>query len=215
MLAIDGGNSKTDVALVAADGTLLGARPRARVTGVPDGGDDRRHRRHDRGRGAGGGAGAPAGRSRSDTVAPAWPTPTCPRRRSSWPGCCAAQGWGTRTTVANDTFAVLRAGLVTPAATPWGVGGDLRRRHQLRGRRPGRADHRLPGARRASPATGAAASALGQRGAVVGDPGRGRPRAADRAARRRCAAHFGLADGPRRGHRDPPGQDRAPTTCRS
>jgi N-acetylglucosamine kinase-like BadF-type ATPase len=33
----------------------------------------------------------------------------------------AAEGWSDTTKVANDTFAVLRAGLVTPAGRPWGV----------------------------------------------------------------------------------------------
>ncbi|HMH91066.1 MAG TPA: BadF/BadG/BcrA/BcrD ATPase family protein, partial [Streptosporangiaceae bacterium] len=36
-------------------------------------------------------------------------------------GLLAEQGWGASITVANDTFAVLRAGLVTPAGAPWGV----------------------------------------------------------------------------------------------
>jgi N-acetylglucosamine kinase-like BadF-type ATPase len=119
VLAIDGGNSKTDVALVAADGTLLGA-----------------------GRGPGsrefptaetiGAIGATiAAAARAAGLAPGWPvaqdTVACmanadlPEEEEQLAGLLAEQGWGTRTTVANDTFAVLRAGLVTPAATPWGV----------------------------------------------------------------------------------------------
>ena len=84
VLAIDGGNSKTDIALVAADGTLLasGRGPGVRTFPTPEvlaaigaaiGG----------GRAGGGTAARVAGGGR--TPWPAWPTPTCPRKRNGWP----------------------------------------------------------------------------------------------------------------------------------
>jgi N-acetylglucosamine kinase-like BadF-type ATPase len=136
VLAIDGGNSKTDVALVAADGTLLAS---ARGGGVP-------------------GMKAPdetlrvLGSAAAEAAAAAglWPDgavlPTDgagllgdgagPRIASHLSACLAnadlpeeerqatellsAQGWTETTRVANDTFAVLRAGLDGPGPY-WGV----------------------------------------------------------------------------------------------
>jgi N-acetylglucosamine kinase-like BadF-type ATPase len=123
VLAVDGGNSKTDVALVAADGTLLAS---ARGPGVP-------------------GMLAPEETIRvlaslvRDVAAraglsPAGPGPRIARHLSA---CVAnadlpeeerqlgealrAEGWTDTTQVANDTFAVLRAGLDGPGPH-WGVG---------------------------------------------------------------------------------------------
>jgi N-acetylglucosamine kinase-like BadF-type ATPase len=119
VLAIDGGNSKTDVALVAADGSLLasGRGPGTREFPTPA-------------TIAAIGA-AIAAAAREAGLAPGWPaadaTVACmanadlPEEEEQLAAMLAAQGWGTRTTVANDTFAVLRAGLVTPAGRPWGV----------------------------------------------------------------------------------------------
>ena len=194
MLAIDGGNSKTDVALVAADGTLLasargpgdaqglGSRTMVGVLGRP-------------GRAAAAAqAGLPTagpGADRRGTCRPAWPTPTCPRRNASWPRLLRAQGWTRHHAVANDTFAVLRAGLDGPGPH-WGVGGHLRRRDQLRGRRAGRADH--AGFSRSAPMTGdwGGGDGLGREAvwwAIRAEDGRG-PQTALREA---VAAHFGVA----------------------
>ena len=189
VLAIDGGNSKTDVALVAADGTLLasGRGPGSRAfptaatiaaIGAAIAAAAARTRACRR-----------AGRSPS-ARSPAWPTRTCPRRSSGWPALLAAAGWGAATPVANDTFAVLRAGLDAPARRAVGRGGNLRRGHQLRGRRPGRAD---TGFLALGGITGDWGGGLGLGRAALwwairAEDGRG-PETALRAA---VAAHFGL-----------------------
>ena len=122
VLAIDGGNSKTDVALVAADGTLLAC---ARGPGVP-------------------GMMAPdetvrvLGTAAAKAAAAAGLSPdgAGPRIAGHLSACVAnadlpeeerqlteilnAQGWTDTTRVANDTFAVLRAGLDGPGPH-WGV----------------------------------------------------------------------------------------------
>jgi N-acetylglucosamine kinase-like BadF-type ATPase len=122
VLAIDGGNSKTDVALVAADGTLLAS---ARGPGVP-------------------GMMAPdetlqvLGSAAAEAAAAAGLPPGAagPRIASHLSACVAnadlpeeerrltdllnAQGWTGTARVANDTFAVLRAGLDGPGPY-WGV----------------------------------------------------------------------------------------------
>ena len=138
VLAIDGGNSKTDVALVAADGTLLASarRPgRARDAGA---GETLRVL----------GSGARGGRRRAQPAAGpgdriAAHLSACvanadlPEEEQQLTEALRAEGWSDTAHVANDTFAVLRAGLDGPAPH-WGVGGHLRRGHQLRGRGPGR-----------------------------------------------------------------------------
>jgi N-acetylglucosamine kinase-like BadF-type ATPase len=119
VLAIDGGNSKTDVALVAADGTLLasGRGPGSRTFPAPA-------------TIAAIGA-AIAAAARAAGLPDGWPaaerTVACianadlPAEEQRLAGLLAAAGWGAATEVANDTFAVLRAGLDTPPAGPWGV----------------------------------------------------------------------------------------------
>ncbi len=125
VLAIDGGNSKTDVALVAADGTLLGS---ARGSGVPANlsgptvamlativGQAARD------------AGLHAGLARAAGTPIARHTIACmanadlPEDEHRLAGMLREQGWSDTTEVANDTFAVLRAGL-DPAGGSWGVG---------------------------------------------------------------------------------------------
>jgi N-acetylglucosamine kinase-like BadF-type ATPase len=123
VLAIDGGNSKTDAALVAADGTLLAsargpgvpsrltleemvgvlgtvARAAAARTGLPTAGPGTRIARH-----------------LSACVANA----DLPEEEQELTEALRAEGWTDTTHVANDTFAVLRAGLDGPAPH-WGVG---------------------------------------------------------------------------------------------
>jgi N-acetylglucosamine kinase-like BadF-type ATPase len=125
VLAIDGGNSKTDVVLVAADGTVRG---RARGPGVP--------RKlsagtvamlapvvaaaaADAGRAGAGpdGAGAAVAGHAVACMANA----DLPDEEQLLGEMLRAQGWSATTQVANDTFAVLRAGLADPPASPWGV----------------------------------------------------------------------------------------------
>jgi len=128
VLAVDGGNSKTDVALVAADGSLL-----ATATGP----GMRSFYAHPAWLGdlAGlvasvqqqtGRTGQPAAAHLSACVANA----DLPEEEEELAAALAARGWGGTVTVANDTFAVLRAGLdsagspagAEPASMgPWGV----------------------------------------------------------------------------------------------
>ena len=125
VLAIDGGNSKTDVALVAADGSLLAglrgpgmdaqrdgvaqtigllgtlvAEAAARAHPVPAGGSP--------------GPGFPVAEHISACVANA----DLPEEEEEVGAALRAQGWSRTTSVVNDTFAVLRAGL--DAAGPGG-----------------------------------------------------------------------------------------------
>jgi N-acetylglucosamine kinase-like BadF-type ATPase len=119
VLAIDGGNSKTDVALVGADGTLLasGRGPGSRAFPTPEtiaaiGATIAAAARE---------AGLPPGWPAADAVVACMANADLPEEEDQLAGLLTAQGWGASTTVANDTFAVLRAGLVTPAGRPWGV----------------------------------------------------------------------------------------------
>jgi N-acetylglucosamine kinase-like BadF-type ATPase len=125
VLAIDGGNSKTDVALVAPDGALLAL---VRGAGLPQR--------------LGNGTIALIGDLVSSAVKEAGTGPTTPLAAEHLVACVANadlpseerqlermlqdQGWATSTTVANDTYAVLRAGLddvpVCGASQHWGVG---------------------------------------------------------------------------------------------
>jgi N-acetylglucosamine kinase-like BadF-type ATPase len=122
VLAIDGGNSKTDVALVAADGTLLA---RARGPGVPGMmlAEETIKVLGDAARAAAARAGLPPGgpgrriaRHLSACVANA----DLPEEEQQLSELLRAQGWTDSTHLANDTFAVLRAGLDGPAPH-WGV----------------------------------------------------------------------------------------------
>ena len=123
VLAIDGGNSKTDVALVAADGSLLAT---ARGPGMP-GADvleewlaavaglvaqvQQRAGMH----------GRPVARHISACVA----NVDLPEEEERTKAALRALGWSTTVEAVNDTFAVLRAGLdgtAAPGGTHWGIG---------------------------------------------------------------------------------------------
>jgi N-acetylglucosamine kinase-like BadF-type ATPase len=122
VLAIDGGNSKTDVALVAADGTLLAS---ARGAGVPGVllldetigvlGTTARLAAAEAGL-APAGPGERIARHLSACVANA----DLPEEEVQLAEAVGAEGWCDTAEVANDTFAVLRAGLDGPGPY-WGV----------------------------------------------------------------------------------------------
>ena len=112
VLAIDGGNSKSDLALVAGDGT-----PLATVRGPGMAG----HLSLDeklgvlgtliaRAQRQAGWPGSPVARHLSACVANA----DLPEEEEEMAAALRARGWTATTAVFNDTFAVLRAGLVTP-----------------------------------------------------------------------------------------------------
>jgi N-acetylglucosamine kinase-like BadF-type ATPase len=121
VLAIDGGNSKTDVALVAADGSLLAT---ARGPGMPGAGALEEWLAAVAGLVArvqrqAGTEGRPVARHISACVA----NVDLPEEEERTAAALRARGWGTTTEAVNDTFAVLRAGLDGSAgAGHWGVG---------------------------------------------------------------------------------------------
>ncbi|WP_327283473.1 MULTISPECIES: BadF/BadG/BcrA/BcrD ATPase family protein [unclassified Streptomyces] len=123
VLAIDAGNSKTDAALIAADGTVLG-------TGRAGGFQPQRT-----GTGAAldvlGKAVAEAAEAASlprpapgapyaDQVSACLANADLPVEERQLAEAIGARGWGAATEVFNDTFAILRAGL-TGAGPPCGV----------------------------------------------------------------------------------------------
>jgi N-acetylglucosamine kinase-like BadF-type ATPase len=123
VLAVDGGNSKTDVALVAGDGTLLGSARGPGVAGtmlLTDtigvlGSAARLAWKQ-----AGLSAEEPGGRIArhlSACVANA----DLPEEEEQLADAVRAEGWSDTVEVANDTFAVLRAGL-DDLGPHWGVG---------------------------------------------------------------------------------------------
>jgi N-acetylglucosamine kinase-like BadF-type ATPase len=134
VLAVDGGNSKTDVALVAADGSLLasvrGPGMDAQRDGVVEtigvlGGVVAEAARAGLGRaGHSPAPGSPVAAHLSACVANA----DLPEEEEEVCAALQAQGWSQTTSVVNDTFAVLRAGLTAagPGGRPdagshWGV----------------------------------------------------------------------------------------------
>jgi len=123
VLAVDGGNSKTDVALVAADGTMLGSARGPGVTGtmrltdtIGVLGAAARLAAEQAGLRAAGSGGQIA-RHLSACVANA----DLPEEEQQLAGAVRAEGWSDTVEVANDTFAVLRAGL-DDLGPHWGVG---------------------------------------------------------------------------------------------
>ncbi|AXK35155.1 ATPase [Streptomyces armeniacus] len=138
-LAIDAGNSKTDAAVVAADGAVLGTargggfQPAATgvaaaVDGlasavaraaVAAGADSARF-------GPGGGSGGAGGSSSTGqavfaNVSACLANADLPREERELAAAVGAYGWGRATHVANDTFAILRAGLPDDGSVRHGV----------------------------------------------------------------------------------------------
>jgi N-acetylglucosamine kinase-like BadF-type ATPase len=121
VLAIDGGNSKTDVALVAADGTVL-ASLRGPGASQEDYGVDGAMRilgglvREVTAK-AGVAVDGPVARHTSACLAGC----DLPAEEESLTAALRAQGWSATAVAMNDTFAVLRAGLPDASASMSGV----------------------------------------------------------------------------------------------
>jgi len=118
VLAIDGGNSKTDVAVVASDGTLL-ASARGPGINAHDVGVDQTVLILDA---VVKQAAAQLGRRyRSGSGWVAMHTVAClanadlPEEEAEHAAAVQAQGWSPTATVVNDTFAILRSGLWSAA----------------------------------------------------------------------------------------------------
>ncbi|OON80946.1 ATPase [Streptomyces tsukubensis] len=119
VLAIDAGNSKTDVAVVAADGSVVGSArgggfqpPKVGVEAAVDVLADAVLR-------AFADAGLPAD-AQVEHVSACLANADLPVEEEQLAAALQARGWGVSTVVLNDTFAVLRAGLVEDAE-PRGV----------------------------------------------------------------------------------------------
>ena len=123
VLAVDGGNSKTDVALVAGDGTLLasvrgpgasqeehGIEGAMRVLGALV-------------RSAAARAGLPPGGLIASHTSACLAGADLPEEEAELTAALLRQGWSPSAVALNDTFAVLRAGLRASggADRPWGV----------------------------------------------------------------------------------------------
>jgi N-acetylglucosamine kinase-like BadF-type ATPase len=121
VLAIDGGNSKTEVALIAADGTLL-----AQVRGKPSnfqgiGMDEAFRVLADLVGSAAREAGLEAGGFVASHTSACLAGADLPDEEQQLTDLVHAQGWTRSSLVVNDTFAVLRAGL-DDAGGHWGIG---------------------------------------------------------------------------------------------
>ncbi|HEY1321417.1 MAG TPA: BadF/BadG/BcrA/BcrD ATPase family protein [Streptosporangiaceae bacterium] len=130
VLAIDGGNSKTDVALVAEDGTLLasarGPGINAHEVGVDqtvlilDAVVKQAAAQLDRRPSGPSGLSGPLARHTVACLANA----DLPEEEAEHAAAVQAQGWSESATVVNDTFAILRSGLPDTVEGPgahWGV----------------------------------------------------------------------------------------------
>jgi N-acetylglucosamine kinase-like BadF-type ATPase len=122
VLAIDGGNSKTDVALVAADGTLLTSVRGPGASHEDFGVGEALRRLGELVRLAAGRAGLPPGGLVARHTSACLAGADLPEEEAQLTAAIQQQGWSLTSAVANDTFAVLRAGL-TPAEgeRPWGI----------------------------------------------------------------------------------------------
>ncbi|MFG2787178.1 N-acetylglucosamine kinase [Streptomyces sp. NPDC048419] len=110
VLAVDAGNSKTDVAVVAADGSVLatarGGGFRPPVVGVEAAVDALAE--------AVGTAFAAAGVTSVDQVSACLANADFPVEEEQLAAALHARAWGTAVQVRNDTFAILRAGITEP-----------------------------------------------------------------------------------------------------
>jgi hypothetical protein len=191
VIAVDGGNSKTDLALIAADGTQLAS---LRAPGMPGRlSDENVQIIADLLRSAAGGD-QPLSNIAQDTVA-CVANVDLPDDERQLERMLADQGWTQTTPVANDTFAVPRAGLddvpaagadrLWGSASPVAQGSTALEWRRMAGRKGSSHSAR-------SPATGAAVA----HSAWMPNGGRSGMRTG--AVRRPCCAqlvpaHFGLA----------------------
>ncbi|GAA2127677.1 N-acetylglucosamine kinase [Streptomyces synnematoformans] len=207
VLAIDAGNSKTDAALVAADGTVLGeARSggfRPPATGVAAAVGVLAEAVAGAVRSAGGGSeasGAPDGPASgagpgsgvglvAEHVSACLANVDLPVEERTIGAALEARGWGRTVAVHNDTFALLRAGL-PPGAQPRGVAVVCGAGINCAGLLPDGRTHRFPALGKLSGdwggGAGLAAEAIWY--AARAEDGRGEPTALATA----LPAHFGL-----------------------
>ncbi|WLW54931.1 N-acetylglucosamine kinase [Streptomyces sp. YU58] len=182
VLAVDAGNSKTDVAVVAADGTVLatarGGGFRPPVTGVEAAVDKVAE--------AVARAFAAAGVDSVGHVSACLANADFPVEEEQLAAALHARAWGASTEVRNDTFAVLRAGVTEPRGVAVVCGAGI----NCVGMRPDGRTARFPALGRVSGdwggGWGLAEEALWH--AARAEDGRGGPTALART----LPAHFGL-----------------------
>jgi N-acetylglucosamine kinase-like BadF-type ATPase len=125
VLAIDGGNSKTDVALVAADGTLLASVRGPGASQEEHGVDGAMRILGDlvRSAAARAGSGPDGGRYVATHTSACLAGADLPEEEAELTAALLRQGWSESAVARNDTFAVLRAGVRAAggAERPWGV----------------------------------------------------------------------------------------------
>jgi N-acetylglucosamine kinase-like BadF-type ATPase len=125
VLAIDGGNSKTDVALVGADGSVLASVRGPGASRQDYGTDGAMRRLGDLVRVAATQAGLRAplpGAPIATHVSACLAGADLPEEEAELTEALRGQGWAESAVALNDTFAVLRAGVQGAGATPpWGV----------------------------------------------------------------------------------------------
>ncbi|MFE9372512.1 N-acetylglucosamine kinase [Streptomyces sp. NPDC006711] len=119
VLAIDAGNSKTDVALIDADGTVLGAARGGGFRPPAVGVEVAMHMLATTVEEAHLAAGGP-GPLRVEHVSACLANADLPVEERELAAALTARGWGQSVSVHNDTFAILRAGLPV-GAEPCGV----------------------------------------------------------------------------------------------
>ncbi|WP_320782940.1 N-acetylglucosamine kinase [Streptomyces sp. CRN 30] len=183
VLAIDAGNSKTDVAVVAADGEVVGTArgggfkpPVVGVEAAVDGVADTVRE-----------AFARAGGVRSVThVSACLANADFPVEEERLAAALHARAWGATVEVRNDTFAVLRAGIAEPRGVAVVCGAGI----NCVGMRPDGRTARFPAVGRISGDRGGGADLAEEAlwWAARAEDGRGEPTALARA----LPAHFGL-----------------------
>jgi len=121
VLAVDGGNSKTDVALIGADGSVLaavrGGPSNHQIIGIDRASAELRRLVSEAAALAGLSAGQPVAAHTSACLAGA----DLPAEEADLNRLVQSFGWSPSSSVVNDTFAVLRAGL-TDDGPHWGIG---------------------------------------------------------------------------------------------
>jgi N-acetylglucosamine kinase-like BadF-type ATPase len=185
VLAVDGGNSKTDVALATADGEVLAQAQSGpftpQITGVPHAIETAAKAVGEIRARLGLPEDAPLARHLSAFVAGA----DLPQEEVALAEAFAARGWTETVEVGNDTFAVLRAG----ASRPWGVAVVCGAGTNCAGIAPDGRRARYPaiGQLTGDWGGGHALGAFAMYAAVRGEDGRGAPTALTAAV----AEHFG------------------------
>ena len=122
VLAIDGGNSKTEAALVAADGTVLAQQRGPGSNWQMIGRDEALRVLGDLAAAVGLAAGRTTAFPVAGRVSACLAGADLPDEEEELAALVLAQGWGAQVAVVNDTFAVLRAGLDQPGRPHWGIG---------------------------------------------------------------------------------------------